>query len=573
MARIDVNKVLTDDDAVLEIAAGTGISLAVTEGQGRAKVTITAAGGGGGSDPDGTTLDLNGSSQLEIKAGGVGTTQLANAGPGATGPVGDGTHVSAVTTDVKGRVTGLTSVAITPTSDATLTTTDVTTNNASTSKHGFAPKLPGGTSTFWRADGTFATPPGSGSSPVWPATGLQTWVDYANGSDSNAGYGPGASDAYKTIQAAYDAMKTYALAHYSDGGKGLGVGQINLLPGTHDVGTALAITNNRPVRLIGAAGRAGTVIHFPSNTAPVIVSSSSAATEMVKISSASAIGYGTEIRDVAFQPNHTTNSSLTKIIYAIKVGNLTVDHCSFSTDDNLTNMSVTAVYHEDAHDSSGEAGWLKLVNCNNSRFQLYKAVTDTGAAGGNFNYGQITGNASFYGGSLPTIHLTANVNHLNCSDNCLEGTATQIQIGDVGVFSANVFINNCGEDDSTGTPPNPFINLTASVSGQIFIATTCTSPYASASGTLIAFGSNAYRNLVLGTFDLTNTTAAYKRIVTETSAVDKNSLIPINLSMPTYTVTNPTTDRGLNVTGDTLPQVAQVLGTLIADLQARGLIK
>ncbi len=40
----------------------------------------------------------------------------------------------------------------------------------------------------------------------------------------------------------------------------------------------------------------------------------------------------------------------------------------------------------------------------------------------------------------------------------------------------------------------------------------------------------------------------------------------------TYTVTNPTTDRALNVTGDTLPQVAEVLGTLIADLQTLGLI-
>ncbi len=39
-----------------------------------------------------------------------------------------------------------------------------------------------------------------------------------------------------------------------------------------------------------------------------------------------------------------------------------------------------------------------------------------------------------------------------------------------------------------------------------------------------------------------------------------------------YTVTNPTTDRGLNVTADTTAQVAQVLGTLIADLQAAGLL-
>ncbi len=39
-----------------------------------------------------------------------------------------------------------------------------------------------------------------------------------------------------------------------------------------------------------------------------------------------------------------------------------------------------------------------------------------------------------------------------------------------------------------------------------------------------------------------------------------------------YTVTNPTTDRALNVTADTLAQGLQVLGTLIADLQAKGII-
>ncbi len=39
-----------------------------------------------------------------------------------------------------------------------------------------------------------------------------------------------------------------------------------------------------------------------------------------------------------------------------------------------------------------------------------------------------------------------------------------------------------------------------------------------------------------------------------------------------YSVTNPTTDRALNVTGDTLAQGLQVLGTLIADLIAKGVI-
>ena len=51
--------------------------------------------------------------------------------------------------------------------------------------------------------------------------------------------------------------------------------------------------------------------------------------------------------------------------------------------------------------------------------------------------------------------------------------------------------------------------------------------------------------------------------------------VAVKLSPPAadvYTVTNPTTDRDLNVTGDNLAQVAQVLGTLIADLKLRNLL-
>ena len=47
---------------------------------------------------------------------------LGTAGPGATGPIGDATHTAAVTIDAKGRVTALSSVAITYPSTVTTTT-------------------------------------------------------------------------------------------------------------------------------------------------------------------------------------------------------------------------------------------------------------------------------------------------------------------------------------------------------------------------------------------------------------------------------------------------------------------
>jgi hypothetical protein len=56
-----------------------------------------------------------------------------------------------------------------------------------------------------------------------------------------------------------------------------------------------------------------------------------------------------------------------------------------------------------------------------------------------------------------------------------------------------------------------------------------------------------------------------------TTGVGFNNATPI--ARPTYTVTNPTTDRALNVTADTLAQGLAVLGTLIADLQSYGLLQ
>jgi hypothetical protein len=61
-------------------------------------------------------------------------------------------------------------------SDATISITDITTNNASTSAHGFLDKLPGGTTTFKRADGSWATPSGTVSSYLAQGFTAQTSV-------------------------------------------------------------------------------------------------------------------------------------------------------------------------------------------------------------------------------------------------------------------------------------------------------------------------------------------------------------------------------------------------------------
>jgi hypothetical protein len=68
------------------------------------------------------------------------------------------------------------------TTDATITTSDITTNNASTSKHGFAPKLAGDSSLFLNGLGAWAAPPsGTGGSQGYSSTVTSSRVTIGTG--------------------------------------------------------------------------------------------------------------------------------------------------------------------------------------------------------------------------------------------------------------------------------------------------------------------------------------------------------------------------------------------------------
>lgn len=93
----------------------------------------------------------------------LGLGNVVNADTTTTANIADSTNKRFVT-DANLTVIGNTSGTNTGDqviSDATISTTDITTNNATTSKHGFLQKLPGGTATFLRADGTFSAPTAS----------------------------------------------------------------------------------------------------------------------------------------------------------------------------------------------------------------------------------------------------------------------------------------------------------------------------------------------------------------------------------------------------------------------------
>lgn len=141
---------------------------------------LCGSGGGGGGSPGGSPnqvqynqagsfggFTFSGDGTLVV---GTGVFSLKNTGPGATGPIGSGTATPVVTIDAQGRVTALTSATITPPESA-ITFTDITTNDVSITKHGFAPKAPNDSTKFLNGVGAYSVPAGGSGTVTSVATG------------------------------------------------------------------------------------------------------------------------------------------------------------------------------------------------------------------------------------------------------------------------------------------------------------------------------------------------------------------------------------------------------------------
>lgn len=99
----------------------------------------------------GPGIDIDfGNNKLTNLADGVAADDAATVGQVAAG---------GAVSSVFGR-TGAVAAATNDYSEAQLSFTDITTNNVSTSKHGFAPKGDGTTTKFLNANGAYSTPSG-----------------------------------------------------------------------------------------------------------------------------------------------------------------------------------------------------------------------------------------------------------------------------------------------------------------------------------------------------------------------------------------------------------------------------
>lgn len=79
-----------------------------------------------------------------------------------TGSWGTATQVPQITLNGKGLATAAGNVTITP-AEASITFTDITTNNVSTTKHGFAPKAPNDATKYLDGTGAYSVPAGTGT--------------------------------------------------------------------------------------------------------------------------------------------------------------------------------------------------------------------------------------------------------------------------------------------------------------------------------------------------------------------------------------------------------------------------
>lgn len=124
----------------------------------------------------------------------------------AAGSYGSSTQVARYTIDIYGRITAVVAQTITP-AESLVTFTDITTNNASTTKHGYLPKLTGNAAQYLDGTGAWSAPPsgitigstvisgssngdiltsnGSAVQKITPGTGVSTAL--ANPIDANSG--------------------------------------------------------------------------------------------------------------------------------------------------------------------------------------------------------------------------------------------------------------------------------------------------------------------------------------------------------------------------------------------------
>ena len=151
------------------------------------------------------------------------------------------------------------------------------------------------------------------------------------------------------------------------------------------------------------------------------------------------------------------------------------------------------------------------------------------------------------------------------------GASIRVAAGSVGTPGVRI-----STDTDTGVYSYAANQLGISAGGTAALVVTSSALYAGMDGsaagpawTWLTDGTAGMRRVSTGYAALSST--GTDRVLWNATGVGFNGQAPA--ARPDYTVSNPSTDRVLDVTGDTTAQVAAVVGTLIADLIALGLLQ
>lgn len=353
------------------------------------------------------------------------------------------------------------------------------------------------------------TPPSPGGE--FPQSALMQIVDPVDGLDSNNGRSPGA--AKRTIAAALADLQSYAIAHFSGNITGtLGIGKLVLLPGDatheHDPGGGLAVDYRYPVEIIGQASGHG---YAPSSSAVRLRSSSSSATELIKVGAlgGSTVGYGFAIRGVTFVYDAAVNTAMTALLRVLKTTRPKA-HEIYSVTTDSSPHDVPLIEHDGGTSGTTDGASFQWLGCIASNTPLIHLK------GGNINRGLMSHCECQFGAgaTYPMVWLDGGGWACTFIENALEGggsgPAVRLSPGTVTPIF-NMFINNGGE---AGSNAYPFYDVVAG-GHNIFDGGGCSTVDGS-SGEWIKFGTNAYPNKVRGSADYIGA-VGFKRKVTDNS--------------------------------------------------------
>jgi len=275
------------------------------------------------------------------------------------------------------------------------------------------------------------------------------YVDPIRGNDSNSGHTPRRAKA--TIQAAYDAIP---VLQTDRNGYPVNVrqgGQINLLPGRHDVGDGLKLQKSKPVEIIGPMRPQRRVEIFDNKASDIgaIIYSSEDPEQLVGIGLApdtSQNGYGFQFRQITFEMRGTT----THAIRAYDTSFLVVEDCGARHFEIARTPNAWLVGSVNRGVLRGQdTSWHRIINNCTSRVGLYQNKV-TVPEGRNSNQHVIRDNVCF--GHRRRTEALIYLEHSQGStiqSNNLEGGAIAIEFGAPArgytISTSNLIMGNSGE--------------------------------------------------------------------------------------------------------------------------------